>query len=284
MTSTVTPPPAPPAPSGPPPSGAGPSTGASRVIAILVIVFGSLVVLGALTSAVVATIAAASVHTSSRSVPVDGVTQLDVDVASGSLRLQFADVAEAELEVTSAWGTDRWVLSQEGDTLVVSSPQGFFAGGWLFGGSGDAVLRLPRAVEGADADLTLAAGDLRAEGEFGELGLDLGAGRAVVIGAATDLDAQVSAGSAELELADVDDVSLSVSAGSLDAQLSGSQPGAIVADVSAGRLQLTVPDGSYDVTSDVSAGDFESTVPSSPGARSTIRVELSAGQATLRVE
>lgn len=286
MTSTVTPPPAPSAPAAPPPpSGAGPtSNGAALVIAILVGVFGALVIIGALGSAVFATIAAASSQTSSRSIAVSGVTALDVDVAAGSLRVEFTDVDEAELDVTSAWGLDRWELSRNGDELVVASPQGFFGGGWLFGGSGDAVLRLPLALEGADADLGLAAGDLRADGEFGDLRLDMGAGRAVIVGSAESLDAQVSAGSAELELADVSDVTISVSAGSMEAALSGSQPDSIVADVSAGRLLLTVPDGVYDVVSDVSAGDLDSSVPSSPGAGSTIRVQLSAGQAILRVE
>jgi len=38
------------------------------------------------------------------------------------------------------------------------------------------------------------------------------------------------------------------------------------------------------VTSDVSAGDFDNQMASSTGARSTIRVQVSAGQATLRAE
>lgn len=278
MTTTLNPPPvAPGSPQMPPRA-----SGAGRGVTIVMIVVGAVVIVGAILSAVFATVASASARTTSSSLAVAGVTDLDIDVSAGSLTVEFADVREAELDVTSSWGLARWTLERDGDELSVASPQGFFAGGWLFGGTGDAVLRLPRALEGSDADLSLSAGELRADGGFGDLDLDVGAGRVTIVGSAVELEVQISAGDAELDLADVRTASIGVSAGSMEAVLTGSQPDEIVAEVSAGSLELTVPDGSYDVTSDVSAGDFENKVQTSPDARSTIRVQVSAGSATLR--
>lgn len=276
MTTTLTPPPSSPNPAPTPPSGAG------RVITVILVVVGAIVLAAALGFAIISTIAGASARTSSSSLAVSGVTELDIDVAAGSLTIEYADVDEAELDVRSSWGLAQWTLAREEDELIVGSPQGLFGGGWLFGGTGDAVLRLPQSLQGADADVSLSAGDLRVDGEFGDIDLEVGAGRAIVSGSARELDAQVSAGDAELELEDVSDVSIGVSAGSMDAVFSGAQPRGIVAEVSAGDLDLTVPEGSYQITSDVSAGDFDNRIDSSADARSTIRVQVSAGQATLR--
>jgi len=282
MSTTLTPPPAgteAPLPDRPP------TRGSSRVVAIILIAFGALVVLGAIVSAVVATIAAASVHTTVRTASAAGVEDLKVDIAAGSLRVVYADVRDAELEVTSAWGADRWTLSREDGALVVSTPDNWsnwWNSGWMFGGTGDAVLRLPQSLEGTDADFSLAAGELTADGAFGDLALDLGAGRATIDGSASSLDAQISAGSGDLDLEGVDEANLSVSAGSLTVALSGAQPSDIELDVSSGSARVTVPEGEYDVTSDVSAGNLDNGLGSTPGADSTIRVQVSAGQAVLR--
>ncbi|MFH8251355.1 hypothetical protein ACH3VR_13365 [Microbacterium sp. B2969] len=292
MSTTMTPPPAGtdvPPPPGPPswqPPAGPPTRGSSRVVAILLIVFGVFVVLGAVISAIFTTIAAASIHTTTRTVDVSGVDDLKVDVSAGSLRIVYADVSDAELEVTGTSGADRWTLDSSNDTLTVSTPSGWFSdgfwNGWIFGARSDAVLRLPQAMEGANADLSLAAGELNADGDFGDLQLDLGAGRATIAGSADSIDAQISAGTGELDLEGIDKAVLSVSAGSLTADFSGQQPSSVELDVSSGSARLTVPQGEYDVTSDVSAGQLDNKLGSVPGADSTIRVEVSAGQAVLR--
>lgn len=283
MSTTLTPPPA--GTDVPPPPAGRPTRASSRVVAIILIAFGALVVLGAIVSAVVATIAAASVHTTVRTASAAGVDDLKVDVAAGSLRVVYADVSDAELEVTSTWGADRWTLRRDEDTLVVSTPDNWsnwLGSGWMFGGTGDAVLRLPQSLAGTDADFSLAAGELTADGAFGDLTLDLGAGRATIDGSATSLDAQISAGAGDVDLEGVDEANLSVSAGSLTVALSGAQPSDVELDVSSGSARVTVPEGEYDVTSDVSAGNLDNGLGSTPGADSTIRVQVSAGQAVLR--
>ncbi|MDR7187586.1 hypothetical protein J2Y46_000402 [Microbacterium sp. BE35] len=281
MSTTLTPPPVvPDSPAEPP----RPSSGGSRAVAIVVIVLGGIVLLGAATSAAVGTIASASVHTSTRTVDAAGIEALDVDAAAGTLRVEFSDVGEAELEVTSSWGAGDWRLERDGDTLQVSSPDRDWFGwrGWFGDGGADAVLRLPASLEGLDADISLAAGEFVTDGEFGELDLSLAAGSFDVSGSADSLSADVSAGRGTVELDGVREADLTVSAGSLDATLTGAAPDAIELDVSAGSLRLTVPEGEYDVRSEVSAGQFDNSIGSTPGASRTIDVQVSAGQAVLK--
>lgn len=282
MSTTLTPPPVTP---DRPAESPRPSSGASRAVAIVVIVLGGIVLLGATISAAVGTVASASVHTSTRSLDAAGVEELDIEAAAGTLRVEFGDVREAELEVTGSWDADVWRFERDDDTLQVSSPDrfGWFGWrGWFGDGAADAVLRLPSSLQGIDADVSLAAGEFVTDGEFGELDLSLAAGSFDVSGSAESLSVDVSAGRGTLDLADVREADLTVSAGSLDATLTGAQPGAIELGVSAGSLRLTVPEGAYDVQSDVSAGDLDNGIGSTPGASSTIDVQVSAGQAVLR--
>jgi hypothetical protein len=281
MSTTLTPPPtAPERPGDPRP----PAGGSSRVVAIIVIVLGGIVLIGAMISAAVGTIASASVHTTTRTLDAAGVDELAVDTAAGSLRVEFADVSEAELEVTGSWGANEWRFDREGDTLEVSSPDHFswFGwGGWFGDQRTDAVLRLPSSLEGLDADISLAAGDFSTDGEFGALDLSLAAGSFDVSGSAESVIADVSAGRGTLEVDGASTADLTVSAGALDATLTGAQPDSVEIDVSAGSLNLTVPEGDYDVSSDVSAGGFDNGIGSTPGASSTIKVQVSAGEAVL---
>lgn len=292
MTTTIEPPQAPPVP--PVPGSSGPTPppaprASSRVVAIVVACVGVLVVLGAAGSAVFGAVAAGVVHESARTVGATGIEDLELDVSASSLEIEFADVDEAELSVRSAFGADRWTLERDGDALRVASPQGWFGGWfgggwWPFAGSGDAVLTLPREVEGLSADLTLSAGDFTATGTFDELALELNAGRADIQGQATQVRAEVNAGRADLALAQVQEASLAVSAGELNTTFTGRQPGSVSIDVSAGSLTAVVPDGDYALTSDVSAGGFDSDIRSTPGAAHSIDVQVSAGQAKLRTQ
>ena len=284
MTTDLTPPASAPAPSAPEPQhpDAATTRGSSTVVAVLLIVFGALIVLVTIVGAVFSTIRAAAVSTESRTVAVAGVDALAVELNAGSLTVEYADVDEAQLEVTAPFGGDRWTLERDGDTLTVASPRWEWGMGWVFGGSGRAVLVLPENLEGLDAELQMGAGSFHADGDFGVVGLSVGAGEVDLAGSAGEITVDLSAGRATLDLADIDTADLTVSAGSMDAAFSGAQPSDIRAGVSAGSLTLVVPDGAYDVTSDVSAGNFRNQLGSDPGADSTISVEVSAGQVMLR--
>lgn len=282
MSTTQQTPPTPPAPPAPP------ASSTPRVIAILAIVLGALVVLGSIGSTVSTTLAAASVRTETQRVDVAGVTALDASVDAGSLRVEYGAVDRAVLKVTSGGGRGSWTLTRDGDTLTVRTPSGpwwsWWGGGWFGarGGPSSAVLQLPQSLAGMDASLDLSAGQLTAEGRYGSLKVTTSAGKLVVNGSADTIDTRVSAGQADLALTDVRHGTLELSAGQLDATFGGVPPQQLSLNASAGAMNVTVPRGDYDVTSHTSAGSFRNLVGSTPGASSTVSVDVSAGQIVLQ--
>lgn len=264
------------------------STGKS--IAIITAVIGGVALLGAgITAAVVVGNELSSQGSDGsqevQAVGVNGIDSIDLEVGASGVRVEFADVDQAELNVQGARGGS-WTLERDEEELVVRSPDGRF--GWWFGGWFDddssAVLTLPEELRsaGLDADFTIDAGSLDIEGDFGEVDIQVGAGAMFIEGSATSVDADVSAGRAEIELADVREADFTISAGRLTGELTGSAPSEMTIDVSAGSLELTVPDVEYDVRQEVSAGSFDNRVSTSTNARNTVFVEVSAGSATLR--
>lgn len=287
MNTTVTPPP-PAQASAPqnPPAPAPRSGGPGKPIAIILIVVGALLLIGTVAGVIRSVVAEASRIDETLTVDAAGITSLDVDAAASSFRLEFGDVDEATLEITDA--RTEWTLTRDGDELQVGTPDELF-GDWgpRFGRNEEqVVLTLPEALRGdeIDADLSLAAGELRAEGAFGELDLELGAGGMNVSGSARTLTADISAGDARVELADVSEAEITVSAGRLVGELTGSAPDVVTAGVSAGSLDLTLPAGSYDVNSDASAGRVDNRLDTDGASSHRVTVDLSAGHATLRSE
>lgn len=291
MNTTVTPPPpVSPGPAGGPvpPGGSAPRRDSARVVSILAIVVGCMLVAGAIVSGVLTAVRFAASDTAALTARADRVAALDVDVAAGSLTIAYGDVDEATLRVEGTGASD-WRLSRDGDALSVTADRGWWRGWDLigFGGHGDvAVLTLPLDLSKTtlDADLQLAAGEIIADGTFGELDLEIGAGSVTVSGTARSLDASISAGRVRLDLAGVRTVDLDVSAGYIEGQLSGTAPTETVIDVSAGRVSLTLPRGPYAITSDVSAGEFSHSLSTDPTASARIDVTVSAGSVTLRPE
>jgi len=220
-----------------------------------------------------------------QTVGVDGIEGIRVDADARSVRLEFGDVDEARLEVTNPRGP-AWTFERESDELVVRSTDrgwGWWFGSW-FGDGEVAVITLPESLreEAIDADLRLAAGSLDVVGDFGGLSVNVDAGALDVEGSARDLDIDMSAGRADVQLDDVDAAELSVSAGDLAVELRGSAPARVGIDVSAGSLDLTLPDEEYRIDQSIDAGSLDATVEQSSRARNVIDVSLSAGSATIR--
>lgn len=290
MSTMITPPQMPPGPvpplPGPTPSAPSSSPAprsSSRVVAILTIALGSAVILGSIGVGAVSAVAAATVRTEqTRTLAVDGVSRLDVDVSAGSAKVRFGDVTQATLDVTG--GNGQWTFERAGDRLTLSSPSGILAVGWFSGGSGDAVLTLPRALEDTpmDALLTVSAGSLDAEGTYGKLGIDMSAGAATVRGTAETVAVNASAGRADLGLRDVREADLALSAGEIIARLSGSAPDLVTVDISAGSLALTLPADRYAVDVDASAGSLVNRLDTSPGAAHRVKGQVSAGSVLLK--
>ncbi|MEV7693705.1 hypothetical protein AB0N73_10295 [Microbacterium sp. NPDC089189] len=279
-------PPTPPtadAPRSPEPGGKPPRHPAAIPVTVILSVLGAALIVGTVVAGVATTVASSSASvTETLSAPTDGVTEIDVEVAAVNLDVVFADVDEARLDLVDTPGG--WRLERDGDELQVSSPSGsWFSFGWSpFNGDGRATLTLPRSLEGVDASFTVGAGELVADGRFGELDVDVSAGGLTVSGDARSLSATVGAGSADLRLAGVSEAEFEVAAGDMDAHLTGRAPREVSIEVSAGSLDLTLPDGAYDVRSDVSAGEVDNRLPSGSGTRIPVEVRVSAGDVTLR--
>lgn len=287
MSTTITPPPVPPVPpvppaAGPPPQAPQPRSSA-RVIAILAIVVGAVLILGAVTTSAFAAMRTAGNKTESLTADATGVTALDVDIEAAGFRLEYGS-DDATLAITGGSGAADWRLERRGDTLVVRSDRDWWSG-WCWGGFNDderVVLALPDQLRDTalDAAFDLGAGSIDADGTFGVLELDLGAGSIDVTGTAEELNADISAGRTSLDLDGVRTAVLRISAGSINGELDGPLTDLAI-DLSAGRVALTVPDQTYDITQDVSAGSFNHDLDTSSSARNTISVDVSAGSAEL---
>lgn len=266
-----------------------PSGRAARWISIVVIVLGAIGIVYGVGSGVARGFASHSATSGSYTADAAGVEQLRIDSSAAAFEIRFDDVDEATLDVVTSGGpVQEWHLERTGDTLVVDTDRRWrwFGFGVTFGdrvGEEHAVLTLPSALQGERLDLEteIAAGSFEAAGDWGTASIDLSAGSADLSGTAESLTAQVSAGEARIDLAVEGAVTLDVSAGRIVGALTGEQPASIDAQVSAGGIELTIPDGEYAVTESVSAGDSDVRVVDDSRAASSIDVEVSAGSVTL---
>lgn len=258
-----------------------------KAVAIVTAVIGGIALAGAGTTAAFGAVNNVVRSDRSDSVDVAGVTELDADVSASDVSIRFADVDEAELTVT---GSNRdWRLERDGETLRLHSPEWGWGGSWWrmfddWNNDETVELVLPQALSGLDADLGLSAGSLDVDGDFGELDAEVSAGSLRIVGTAQSLSADLSAGRADIEISGADEASFGLSAGDLVARLSGPAPSEVEVSVSAGSLELTLPDEEYNVTQDVSAGSLDNGLQTYSNARNEVFVELSAGRVELRPE
>ncbi|MDQ0643553.1 DUF4097 family beta strand repeat-containing protein [Microbacterium murale] len=258
----------------------------ARAAAITIAAFGGVALLATGGTAAVAAVNDVTTSVSSQQqADATGITGIDLDLGGAEVHVQFGDVEQAELEV-SGTSSERWTLLRDDEELLVNSPDMNF--GWWFGDwfedEGTVVLTLPEDLlsERIDADISLGAGSLDVVGDFGDIDVEMGAGALFITGSADTIDADLSAGRAEFELDDVSTAAFSISAGRLEAELTGTAPTEVQVDVSAGSLLLTLPDDEYDVRQEVSAGSLDNGLQTSPNARNSIVASVSAGSAVLR--
>jgi hypothetical protein len=214
-----------------------------------------------------------------KTVSVAGVDALDIRASAAEFRVEFGNVTEAELHVT---GSSDWTLERDGSTLMVR-PQERWFGSW-FGADEKAVLTLPDQLRKAelDANFSISAGIFIAEGDFDDLWIGMSAGIAHIDGVARTVSVRVSSAHAQISLSNVSVASFHANAGNLIATLSGSVPQEIEARASVGKIDLSVPDAPYAVTSNVSAGSFEPSVVHDPQSTNRISVNVSAGEVIVR--
>ncbi|MCP3426774.1 hypothetical protein NBM05_12365 [Rothia sp. AR01] len=270
-------------PAGPRPAAAAPRrAGYGVVVGVLTAVVGGIVLATSAGSETLAAAGSISRADSTQSADAAGITDLDVDADGALLTVGFGDVDQAVLEVRNG-ARDGWRMQREGGELTVGKRDDWCLM-WCHREQEQAVLTLPESLNDGslNADLTLDAGELRADGRFADLETTVNAGALTVTGAARTLDADVSAGRADLELDGVAEGTFGVSAGRMTAELTGQAPTSVGLEVSAGSLDLTVPDAPYRVDVDRSAGSLDNRLDATGSPTSSITGELSAGNVTLR--
>lgn len=276
---TLTAPPQPPALPPTPPR--PPRRTSARVISILAITLGAALIIGTLLTGIFSAVRAATLRTETFTADAAGISELEIDINAANLMIEYGD--EASLTVDGAAGD--WRFERDDDALRVTNQRSWWVG-WRWGSSDEAVLTLPRSLERVvlDADLTVNGGALTADGRFGDLDVDLSAGSLDVSGSAQEVTVDGSAGRLTLDLADVDSADLTLSAGALTGAFTGSTPQIVTADVSAGRVELALPDDAYAVDSDVSAGQFRHTLTVDPASTHRVSVQVSAGAVILSAD
>lgn len=258
---------------------------ATKPMMVLIAVIGGIVLLAVIATTVFSSAVGLNRGSATTTADTTGISTVNIDANATTFNLEFADVSEATLE-TYGLNADGWHLGREGNELLVHAPDRWL--NWCFFNCGlednQVTLTLPQELNDGslNAQLELSGGQLVADGDFDRLEVELNAGEVNVNGSARELDTQVNAGSGNLNLADVEAAELEVSAGRLITDLTGEAPDQVNAEVSAGRLDLTVPDTEYAVNSEVSAGDLDNQLQTASSATHRIDIEVSAGNATLR--
>lgn len=286
MTTQLTPQPvAQPDPTPPPTPSDGARIG-TRALSITIAVLGAgALVIGGVATAFGTVREATSLAPVAQSITdVAGVEGIDIDVSAGDLRVEFGG-SDVTLVSTGETG---WTLARDGDQVVVSSPDEAFDFGfdWLWRDADrSATLTLPASLEGTDLDIDLSAGRVIAEGAFGEAEFEMSAGSLELEGSARTLEGRISAGRAIVELADVREVGIELAAGHLQGTLTGDAPAQVDLDVSAGSLDLSLPDVAYSVTHDSGAGELDlNNLQQRSDADHRIQVGVTAGKVDLRAD
>ncbi|XPP27695.1 MAG: DUF4097 family beta strand repeat-containing protein [Leucobacter sp.] len=215
-----------------------------------------------------------------------GVTALEVDAGSAEFSIVYDGAGSGEAVLETGAGGREWQLRRDGATLVVDSERSFFPDWLMFGPDlgQTVVLRLPDEMrtQRIDADFELSSGGLRAEGNYGELEVEVSSGNFIVSGSARSFDAGVSSGHLEFVLDDVEEASIDISSGRVDGELTGTAPASLEIDVSSGSVEVRLPDEAYAVSTRVSSGSIDNLLRTDPASPYRIDARVSSGGITLR--
>ena len=265
-----------------PPSPRPARRGSVLAVSIVTIVVGACALVGtvggtAITAA--ATLADTRSDITAGSVSVRGLSDLAVDVAGGSLAIEYGDVADATLD---AGGARRggWTFERTGDSLRVSSPRGAFID---WDRSPAATLTLPRSLQNTpiDARIDVTGGTLDLDADLRGLTVNLAGGAVEMSGSAETLAVTVAGGSASAEVTGVDTASFEVAGGELTAGLSGATPSRTSVTVTAGSADITLPDDEYRVLNQDGIGSVDNSLRTSSSAKAVVDVEAALGQVSL---
>ncbi|QGH70251.1 hypothetical protein [Pseudactinotalea sp. HY158] len=251
-------------------------------VSVVLVVIGVVVLTFTLGTGVVAGVAAAGGSHDTLTAPVAGVEAVEVDVDRTTLVVRFDDVPDATLDVEQpGLVSGNWTLERRGGALEVRSPRSW--GPFNRWSDTDATLVLPRRLAGeVSLAADVAAGEATIDGDFTDVDLQLNAGRVTLAGAAHTLAVGVNAGDARITAADVTTIRASVQAGSMTGTFTGAPPRQVTANVSAGHIDLAVPEAAYAVTRSSalgSTGDLR--IRQDPASANTIDLSVQLGEITV---
>ncbi|MEV7757381.1 DUF2807 domain-containing protein [Microbacterium sp. NPDC089180] len=255
---------------------------AAFAVSIVTIVVGACVALG--TVAGTAASAVVVLRDADRgSVRVDGAAQavgsLDIDVTGGALTIAYGDVDSARLD--AATGRAGWTFERRGDALRVASPNRSFVD---WGAGSSATITLPRqwAGTGLGVEAQVSGGALDLQGDYGTVSVRVAGGTTSLNGAAGELELDISGGSASVQLRDVGTAAFEVAGGEVTAHLRGSTPIRTYVQLTAGSVDLRLPDDEYRVSIDDGLGQVDNGLRQSPTATAEVDVTATMGEVRLR--
>ena len=218
------------------------------------------------------------------SVAADGMTNLDIDVDSGALSATCG--ASEGFVLTQKNVTDRWHMDAEGGTVHVwqESDNNWLPQIWFFGKPAEEVaLEIPQSLceQSLTADLSVDARSPDVTADVGSATVYVSAGSLTLSGPVHVVTANVSAGSADLNIDDAEQVAVEVRSGSVEGVFT-QVPERLTADVGAGSASLALPAGNYTVSSKAEAGSVSNNLTIDPSAPAgAIDVSVNAGSASL---
>lgn len=225
-----------------------------------------------------------------------GATALEIDASLVNLTIAFAEPGaddsgggaptDAVLEVNGQYAAD-WALVREGDSLVVTGPEGDPSpeNACLFDCGTTATLTLPSDVAGElAADISFDRGMLRLDGDFRALDVEADAGEIVLAGSASKLALDFSTGKATVDLADVTTASIDLTTGEADVNLTGENPKGVEVDLRLGSATVTLPDGEYRVETTGKTGSVDNGLTTGDGSQNLVRVNADLGEVVLRAK
>lgn len=223
---------------------------------------------------------------------LEGLEGIEIDAAATSFTLALGDAEEAVLSVSGGGFAGEWSMYREDGELVISYPDlldGARTDGCLFGcggrGSASVTLTLPRSLAESgrlNADIALSGGELRGEGSFDELGLEVNAGSLRFTGAARSLDLDVRVGEARVELADAGEADIEVQSGDARVTLTGDAPRSVAAAAKMGALTLQLPDEEYRVDLRGALGEVDNRLAENEDSPYRVSVQATAAEIVLR--
>lgn len=267
----------------------------SNWVAITVAVVGGALLLGAMGTAAVAGIYAATRGSGGEAQyltnSAEGISSLSVDAVAARFVITCEGAVDRPdtFEFSTDSGDRQWRMYETRGQLRIE-PNEPWVGASFAGGNQriqDITLGLPaEACDGStvlNADVELGAGKLLIDGSYGDFEALVEAGDFEFTGDADRFGLELAAGNADFVANNVSEAQVTISAGKVKGEFAGSAPALLKAEVSAGRAALTLPDESYSVRSDVSAGSFDNALRTEQGVTGhEVKVDVSAGHLGLK--